>query len=538
MAAASSLEGVSGIQSRGPGLRKERVTGMQLSIGKLVTMLIVLLIAVTVVTTGAGLFVVQSNYRTLEQRHEAEAHDALRNAALAIRNQVRFYQGVLQLIGTNPQVNNLLEFGDTPEIFAWSQTVGRLLPGNLGTALTGPDGTVFGDPLALRVGPACQSDLKRHSEGKEIDYPLLHTNVAGLEHFDLLATINAPNGEQSGTLFVSFRLSVLGDLLSNMAGAGEQFILLDRNGTEKLRAGNDTGENASNAYRIDIPDTSWKLVLHRQIRPGSTMMIAELLFVDGLIVLLVAVLIVYLVRTTLNRFKSDLSRIHHALDDVLDGSYQPSSAPTAIKETSLLLPDIEQLALKIQQQRDELRHQSLSDPLTGVFNRRYFDLMLAHAHEQSRRQEPATLVIVDLNDFKHINDEFGHTAGDRVLRSAARFLRSRVRATDIVTRLGGDEFALILNQMSGSRLDEWLTALVHDYDHRSLEEIGDTVLTCQFSIGVASIDAQRYPTTQDVFRAADEAMYSIKQRRDIRHSRFAVARPDNVHALPRKREDP
>jgi len=510
---------------------------MQLSIGKLVTTLIVLLVAVTVVTTGAGLFVVQSNYRTLEQRHEAEAHDALRNAALAIRNQVRFYQGVLQLIGTNPQVNNLLEFGNTPEIFAWSQTVGRLLPGNLGTALTGPDGTVFGDPLTLRVGPACQSDLKRHSEGKEIDYPLLHTAVAGLEHFDLLAPINAPDGEQSGTLFVSFRLSILADLLRNMAGPGEQFILLDRNGTEKLRAGNGSDDANTNAYRIDIPDTSWKLVLHRQARPGNTM-IVELLFVDGLIVLLVAVLVVYLVRTTLNRFKSDLSRIHNALDDVLDGTYQPSSAPTAIKETSLLLPDIEQLAFKIQQQRDKLRHQSLSDPLTGVFNRRYFDLMLSHLHEQSRRQEPATLVIVDLNDFKHINDEFGHTAGDRVLRSAARFLRSRVRATDIVTRLGGDEFALILNQMSGTRLDEWLTALVHDYDHRSLEEIGETALTCQFSIGVASIDAQRYPNAQDVLHAADEAMYSIKQRRDIRHSRFAIARPDNVHALPRKREDP
>lgn len=506
---------------------------MQLSIGKLIITLILLLIAVTIVTTGAGLFVVESNYRSLEQRQQAEAHDTLRNAALAIRNQVRFYQGVLHLIGTNPQVQDLLELGEAPEIVAWSKALGRLLPGNLGTALAGEDGIVFGDPLALRVGPSCQADMLRHAQGGTLNYPLLHTDVPGLEHFDLLAEITSVGGETAGTLFVSFRLGILEDLLEDLAADGDRFVLLGHDGQEKLRAGRGSVDGEITSLRTEIPDTPWSLVLMRPLPAGGSL-IPELLLVDGLIVLMVSVLMVFLVRKTLNRFTADLARVHHALEDVLKGRYQPSSQPTAVKETGILLPDIEQLALKIQQQRNDLRHQSLSDALTGVFNRRYFDLMLAHLHEQSRRQPPAILVMVDMNDFKHINDEFGHAAGDRVLQSAARYLRSRIRATDLVARLGGDEFAIILNQMSADTLDEWLTALIHDYDHRSLEEIGETALVCQFSIGVAMIDAQHYATPADVFRAADEAMYAVKQRRDIRHSRFAIARPDNVRSLSSK----
>lgn len=508
---------------------------MQLSIAKLVATLILLLISVTVITTGAGLLAVQSNYRSLESRHGAEANDAVNNAALAIRNQIRFYQGILQLIVANAEISDLLEFSDTPQIADWSRAVGRLLPGTLGTALSNAHGVVYGDPLALRVGAACQLDMRRFAEGGTIDYPLLHTDVSGFEHFDLLARISTPSGEQAGTLFVSFRLSVLRDLLESIAQNGDRFVLLGRDGGEKLVTGKARTSAASQRFQADVPDTSWRLVLQRPV-PVTDSPIDELLLIDAVILFAFGLLIAALVHTTLQRFKSDLLRIHRALEDVLSGRYQPSDAPTAIKETGILLPDIEQLALKIQHQRDELRHQSLSDPLTNVFNRRYFDLMLAHHHEQSRRQQPAILVIVDLNDFKHINDEFGHSTGDHVLQQAAHFLRSRVRATDIVARLGGDEFALILNHMAGDMLESWLTTLIDDYDRPSSQSAMHTGVKCQFSIGVAHIDAQCYPAPGDVFCAADRAMYRIKNRRNIRHSRFSIARPDADPSVMRQQE--
>ncbi|MBT8429445.1 MAG: hypothetical protein KJN79_05990, partial [Gammaproteobacteria bacterium] len=79
---------------------------MQLSIGKLAALSISLLIAVTIITTGSGLYVLQTNYRTLENRHEAEARDAVRNAATALHNEIRFYQGILQLMAANPEISD------------------------------------------------------------------------------------------------------------------------------------------------------------------------------------------------------------------------------------------------------------------------------------------------------------------------------------------------------------------------------------------------------------------------------------------------
>ena len=508
---------------------------MHLSIGKTIAVLIVLLISIAVITTATGLYLIDDDYRAFDNRHNSDARHTVRNAAVAIRNQVQFYQGILQLIATNPEVVNLIEFGDEPEIADWSRAVRRILPGALGTALAGPNGVVFGNPIALRVGAACQTDLHNFVKGSAIEYPLLHTDVTGLEHFDLLAKVKSPSGEQAGTLFVSFRLDVLEDLLSNMARNGDRFSLLGRDGRAKLIVGDTDTETEPQNYRIDIPDTSWELVLTRPM-PVSRSPIIKRIMIDLIVICVFGVLIVLLVRHTLLHFRKDMHHIHGDLEALLNGNRNPSSIPTTLAETQPLVRDVEQLALKMQRQHKELRQQSLSDPLTGVFNRRYFDLMLAHHHEQSRRQQPAILVIIDLDDFKSINEEFGHTSGDEVLEQTAHFLSSRARSTDIVARLGGDEFALILNHMSPQDLDDWLNKLVQEHAKQIGEKSRNTAIHCHFSIGAAIIDAEHYPIHSEVFRAAESALSSAKQRRTLRQSRFAIARSDNVRPIGAARE--
>jgi hypothetical protein len=85
-------------------------------------------------------------------------------------------------------------------------------------------------------------------------------------------------------------------------------------------------------------------------------------------------------------------------------------------------------------------------------------------------------------------------------------------------------------------LDDWLAALVHDYDHQALEDGEDGRLFCQFSVGVAQIDTQVYAVPSAVFNAAHGAMYAVKQRRQVAHSRYAIARPGNVKTLPQLQE--
>jgi len=98
-----------------------------------------------------------------------------------------------------------------------------------------------------------------------------------------------------------------------------------------------------------------------------------------------------------------------------------------------------------------LEAQAITDPLTGAFNRRHLQVTLAAAVERRRRcGEPASLLLIDIDRFKQVNDIHGHAEGDRILRELAGLLRQRQRAVDALFRVGGDEFALLL---AGATLD-------------------------------------------------------------------------------------
>src|SRR5512146_428743 len=108
--------------------------------------------------------------------------------------------------------------------------------------------------------------------------------------------------------------------------------------------------------------------------------------------------------------------------------------------------DAAALALDTAQLRARLEHQAQTDPLTGLYNHRAFHERLRRAlADASRSHESVSIVMLDIDDFKRVNDVFGHGSGDEILRSLADTLKDSVRATDIVYRLGGEEFAVILS---------------------------------------------------------------------------------------------
>src|SRR6185312_12028568 len=98
-------------------------------------------------------------------------------------------------------------------------------------------------------------------------------------------------------------------------------------------------------------------------------------------------------------------------------------------------------------ERSAATRMSYSDPLTGLANRRAFDLFLLEAFKLARRHEhPLALLTIDIDHFKSYNDSFGHPAGDEVLQAVARAFRDIARETDLVARIGGEEFAIVLPQ--------------------------------------------------------------------------------------------
>ena len=161
-------------------------------------------------------------------------------------------------------------------------------------------------------------------------------------------------------------------------------------------------------------------------------------------------------------------------------------------------------------QADQLSRLSRTDPLTGLSNvRELFERLETELARSRRRAERLTMLVIDLDGLKGINDQFGHRAGDEALRRVADVIRSELRRTDVGARWGGDEFAVLAPRTSGPTG----VAIAERIRTSILQQRADAPLSV--SIGVASFDpsVDRIPIDADaLMHAADAAMYDAKRR--------------------------
>ena len=154
----------------------------------------------------------------------------------------------------------------------------------------------------------------------------------------------------------------------------------------------------------------------------------------------------------------------------------------------------------------ELDRQARVDPLTSVLNRRGMEERFQHALASARRRNaPLSVLMVDIDHFKRVNDSFGHDAGDVALRSLAAIMLRRLRETDVVARLGGEEFVAILPDTDAAQARCVADALVACVGQETVEPVGCITISC----GVAQVQ-MRSDDAQSVLRRADEALYRAK----------------------------
>jgi diguanylate cyclase (GGDEF)-like protein/PAS domain S-box-containing protein len=162
-----------------------------------------------------------------------------------------------------------------------------------------------------------------------------------------------------------------------------------------------------------------------------------------------------------------------------------------------------------------LVHRSLHDPLTGLPNRILFNDRLHHALERGRRERtPTSLLGIDLDGFKQINDQYGHPVGDEVLVALAERLTSVLRASDTAARVGGDEFSIVCEN-SGRTDAESLATRLRDRVSEPLHLAGGLTLPLTVSIGIGTAEGDDHPERafEALVREADDAMYVDKAAR-------------------------
>ena len=185
--------------------------------------------------------------------------------------------------------------------------------------------------------------------------------------------------------------------------------------------------------------------------------------------------------------------------------------------TTLLLAKIKAM-LRIRSLSEELKKKNklleemaITDGLTGIPNYRYFIDKLEEEVKRGRRYStPFTLLILDLDNFKEVNDTHGHRHGDFVLKEVARRLQHGLRETDILARYGGDEFALLLTQTDSDGgknvADQVLERLALPITANGIEHF------IEASIGVVASDTVPSSTADEIIVAADKALYTAKEK--------------------------
>ena len=188
----------------------------------------------------------------------------------------------------------------------------------------------------------------------------------------------------------------------------------------------------------------------------------------------------------------------------------------------------------------EATTQSLRDALTGLPNRLALNLRLQEAIARALRNETEVAVAyVDFDDFKQVNDRFGHEAGDELLRIAADRWRSDLRESELIARLGGDEFVLVIEGLDPAQLMTQLTAVFQRLEHAlstPIQVAPEKTVQIRMTMGVARFPADG-TGPDELLRRADAAMYQLKLQKGLRHNWWQLGTHDAPQEPPRSITD-
>ncbi len=440
------------------------------------------------------------------------AADRLRGALLDSRQRWRDLVGLAADLTFETDHLGRLTFMSPDPAFGWAS--GTVIGTDASALLAdGGDGTGF-DPFRATVRVRHRRAWLRRADGGSVCLafsaepildPLGHIVGARGVGLDMTA-LDAPAAQMAGALR-------LGDALDHILSRMGREVLAPRMLRGALEALAQT-LGAEGAAAIMLPDDEMGPLVAHQAGSGA----------DTVAATAVRLLAQHAPAPAPTPAQGDAPDGRHVLASICQTRYgaqtalaawrAPGGRPWDADDIRLIAASgkIVRMALEHEAIQREMMRQARTDPLTGLLNRRAFrEEVLRHTDRADREGVPSTLMFVDLDHFKAVNDRLGHEAGDRVLVRTAELLRDTVRPADLVARLGGDEFALWLSGADHMTAAERAESLRVDLPNALDEIVGGVPPRITLSMGIATRRTGSDEDIDGLIRRADEAMYEAKR---------------------------
>jgi diguanylate cyclase (GGDEF)-like protein len=463
--------------------------------------------------------------------HERAAQVA-GDASRRINELVAQQREALEKIAQQPGLAALLQRGTPPERARRQEEIKsrledatslQLLPRNSLGAFSATEG----------LDPACLDYVRRMASTNAAAVPEFHSVDSPAGHYGLAVPVMDENRNPVGYLLASFTRAPLQAILEESRPENAYMELqqpaADGAMQTVLTAGKIPDSGAA-VVTSTLGPGQWTLIYQPAQRPPPILTGNRIYYFIVILAALVAIFIMQfrLYRHTVKAVRHDIHSLIRMFRDLREGSVRVGY-PMALKEFAEIFDYLRDRGQRLMKEKEKLKDMGLMDHLSQLGNRRHFEARLKELFDASRANGPSSVLIIDMDHFKQVNDKHGHDAGDALIVGFANALRKVVRQTDVLVRLGGDEFCIIYTYAS---LDK-ARALAERLRKQLPREISlpkGVIHQLRWTGGLSAMhDKDAKP--DDVLWRADQALFQAKEA-----GRNLTRVYDPVAGLPAKKQ--
>lgn len=438
-----------------------------------------------------------------QPQHDNGLTPRLQAKAQLIENRLDYWQGLIDNIARQPTTQDLLALGDTASAQIWALQIRRFLPQATGVVLFDGKGNSLGDPVGPLPDPLCLADLGRLSQGQPVKSPPVHQALPRQAHFDLTRAVLDEADNPLGLLAISFGVDELQALLRKHSRDGQQFILRDGHGDIIAQWGSLADDANPHSASLPIRHSDWQLQLSEAAPGRASPGFLSLVIFNVSAFLLIVASLALLVRRHSRRVESDFQQVHSHIEQLASGRADATPPSPRLREAARILPALNDIRHNLGTQQQQLARQSRTDPLTGLANRRQFDIEFTRAYDFARRNIPVCVARLQLHGL----DAQEEQTARHTLKLLARTLQQASRKVDLAARLADDQFALLL---FGSKRDgaeaclQRLREHFHDQQRKHPNLVHDAA--CTLRCGYTQIHRHRDNDPDQILGRAEQAL--------------------------------